>query len=155
TVDDPSGLDVARRLADLIEHDRAKKMLPCFHASIYAFGQAPDVVPERFPLIFPLPDVGSLIERHKVAPLLAENRPNTKYSGVHRNLPALASRIGCPASDLLFVTLARRSQCAWALLRRAWPPPRLPLPRAVPASLAPRSAQGCAQARYRGQRLAS
>lgn len=79
TVDDFHGVDLTVIDLDLVEDDRAEKVaadLVGARASGVALkhglGAPGDVLPERLPLLFLLPDVGALEERHDVAALPLE-----------------------------------------------------------------------------------
>lgn len=73
------------RVGGLIEHDRSEEMRGHRLAARNknAVGSGANVVPQRFPLIFPLPDVWALKQRHRVPRLLGENVHHGNIARLH------------------------------------------------------------------------
>jgi hypothetical protein len=81
TVDDVANADEGRRIQLLIKNDRAKEMR-CDSGSTEtlqrrfkdSLGDVANVLPQRSPLIFPVPHIGTLEQRDHVANVVAKYR---------------------------------------------------------------------------------
>ena len=82
-IDHEAGGHVRDRCLDLLKHDGTNEMRPCRLPCEPTLSEVAKIVPQRLPLVFTLPDIRPLVERHHMAALCVKEALDGDAVGSH------------------------------------------------------------------------